>query len=83
MANSNLEVHLYGIGKDSLKKSNHEKPVDDPYYIWSGLYLGNWMVTLKHSSQNVDLRNYANVKFCSKQRGLRELRIILKLNNGD
>jgi hypothetical protein len=83
VANSNLEVHLYGIGKDSLKKSNHEKPVDDPYYIWSGLCLGNWMVTLKHSSQNVDLRNYANVKFCSKQRGLRELRITLKLNNGD
>jgi len=83
VANSNLEVHLYGIGKDSLKKSNHEKPVDDPYYIWSGLCLGNWMVTLKHSSQNVDLRNYAKVKFCSKQTGLRELRITLKLNNGD
>jgi hypothetical protein len=83
VANSNLEVHLYGIGKDSLKKSNHEKPVDDPYYVWSGPCLGNWMVTLKHSSQNVDLRDYAKVKFRSKQAGLRELRITLKLNNGD
>ena len=51
VANADLSVQLYGAGQDSIKKSNHEKPVDDPFYIWSGLCLENWMVTLKHKSK--------------------------------
>ena len=80
--NTELLVNLYGAGKDSLKKSNHEKPVDDPFYVWSGLCLGNWMVTLKHQSQNVDLTEFAKISWRSKQVGLRELRIAIKLANG-
>lgn len=81
--NSDLTVQLYGPGLDSLKKSNHDKPVDDPFYVWSGLCLENWMVTLKHKTQNVDLSSYAKIKWRSKQAGLRQLRISLKLANGD
>jgi hypothetical protein len=73
---------LYGAGKDSLKKSNHEKPVDDPYYVWSGLCLGNWLVSLKHKEFNADLTGFAKIRWRSKQAGLRELRIALKLANG-
>ena len=80
--NENLTVQLYGPGKDVIKKSNHEKPVDDPFYIWSGLCEGNWMLSLKHRQQNVDLTGFAKVKFRSKQVGLRELRISLKLADG-
>lgn len=80
--NSELIVNLYGPGKDSLKKSNHEQPVDDPFYVWSGLCLDNWMVTLKHKTQNVDLTGFAKIKWRSKQFGLRELRITLKLTDG-
>lgn len=80
--NPHLEVHLHGPGRDSLKKSNHEKPVDDPYYVWSGLCLDNWMVTLRHRSQNVDLSGFAKIKWRTKQVGLRELRISLKLADG-
>lgn len=82
VANADLTVHLYGAGQDSIKKSNHEKPVDDPFYIWSGLCLENWMVSLKHTSKNVDLTGFAKIKLRSKQVGLRELRITLKLANG-
>ena len=81
--NPELTVQFYGVGIDSLKKSHHEKPIDDPYYVWSGLCLGNWMVTLKHSTKNVDLMGFAKIKIRSKQSGLRELRISLKLANGD
>ncbi len=80
--NSELIVNLYGPGKDSLKKSNHEQPVDDPYYVWSGLCLENWMVTLKNKTQNVDLTGFAKIRWRSKQFGLRELRIALKLKDG-
>lgn len=83
VANVALTVQLYGPGLDSLKKSNHDKPVDDPFYVWSGLCLGNWMVSLKHKTKNVDLTSFAKVKIRSKQSGLRLLRITLKLANGD
>lgn len=80
--NPDLLVQLYGPGQDSLKKSNHERPADDPYYVWSGLCLGNWMVTLKHKNSNVDLTGFAKIKWRSKQFGLRQLRIALKLADG-
>jgi hypothetical protein len=72
----------YGPGKDSLTKSHHEKPLDDPYYIWSGRAMGNWMVSLKHRSMNVDLTSYAKIKWRTKQAGFRVLRITLKLADG-
>jgi len=80
--NPDLLVQLYGPGQGSLKKSNHEKPVDDPFYVWSGLCLGNWMVTLKHKTSNVDLTGFAKISWRAKQAGLRQLRITLKLANG-
>jgi hypothetical protein len=79
VSNTDLLVQLYGAGKDSLKKSNHEKPVDDPFYVWSGLCLGNWLVSLKHKEYNADLTGFAKIRWRSKQAGLRELRIALKL----
>jgi len=58
--NSDLLLNLYGPGCDSIKKSHHETPIDDPYYIWSGLCLGNWAVTLKHKTSFVDLSSIQN-----------------------
>lgn len=80
--NAELLVNLYGAGKDSLKKSNHPQPIDDPFYVWSGLCLGNWMVTLKHKNKDVDLTGFAKIKWRSKQVGLRQLRITIKLTDG-
>lgn len=80
--NPDLLVQLYGPGQDSLKKSHHPQPVDDPYYVWSGLCLGNWMVTLKHKTQNVDLTGFAKIHWRTKQFGLRQLRIALKQADG-
>jgi len=80
--NPELLVQLYGAGQDSIKKSHHEKPVDDPYYIWSGLCLSNWMVTLKHKNSNVDLSGFAKIRWRTKQSGIRQLRIVLKLADG-
>ena len=44
MANPDLLLGLYGPGEDGIKKSHHDKPADDPYYIWSGTCTGNWAV---------------------------------------
>jgi hypothetical protein len=82
VVNENLILGLYGPGCDSIKKSNHDAPDDDPYYIWSGLCTGNWAVTLKHAKSYVDLSSYAKIQWRSKQSGERRLHIVLKLADG-
>jgi hypothetical protein len=82
VSNPDLLLQLYGAGKDSLKKSNHDRPVDDPFYVWSGLCLENWLVSLKHKEYNVDLTGFAKIRWRAKQTGLRQLRIALKLASG-
>jgi hypothetical protein len=82
VSNNELILRLYGPGADSIKKSHHAAPDDDPYYIWSGLCLGNWAVTLKKKNSLVDLSGYAKVMWRSKQQGFRCLHLILKLADG-
>ena len=82
VANPDLIMGLYGPGKNLIKKSHHEKPADDPYYIWSGECLGNWAIALRHKSAYADLTGQAKIQWRSKQAGFRLLRIILKLADG-
>lgn len=77
-----LILGLYGPGKDSVKKSHHDKPVDDPYYIWSGTTTGNWALSLAYKDSLLDLSKYGRIRWRSKQFGFRELHIILKLADG-
>jgi hypothetical protein len=80
--NENLLLNLYGAGADSIKKSHHPNPVDDPYYIWSGLCLDNWAVTLKSKKSYVDLSEFSKIRWRSKQFGFRCLHVIIKLADG-
>lgn len=82
IANPQVVLGLYGPGREGIKKSHHEKPVDDPYYIWSGTANGNWVVTLKRKDAYADLTGFAKVRWRSKQAGYREARLVLKLANG-
>ena len=82
VGNQDLIVTLYGPGSDSIKKSHHETPIDDPFYTWSGLCLGNWAVTLQLKSGHMDLSCFSKIRWRSKQSGLRELHIVLKLADG-
>lgn len=82
VANPNLIMTIHGPGKIGIKKSHHDKPVDDPFYIWSGEATGNWAVTLRHRTALVDLRGMAKIRWRSKQAGFRHLRIVLGLADG-
>jgi hypothetical protein len=82
VVNKDLVLGLYGPGCDSIKKSHHETPADDPYYIWSGTCLGNWAVTLKNTKSFVDLSSFGKIMWRSKQAGLRCLHLVLKLADG-
>lgn len=82
VANPGLLLALYGPGKSGIKKSHHDKPADDPYYVWSGTAPANWAVTLRHQRQDVDLRGQARLRWRAKQAGFRVLYPILKLAGG-
>jgi hypothetical protein len=82
IANPNLVLSLYGPGKAGVKKSHHETPADDPYYLWTGTCEGNCAVTLRHKDSFVDLTGQAKLRWRTKQAGFRNLRIVLKLANG-
>ena len=82
VANPDLILSLYGPGKAAIRKSHHDTPADDPYYVWSGECPGNWAVGLRHRGAFVDLTGLAKVRWRNKQAGFRQLRLILKLADG-
>ena len=49
VSHPDLIVTRHGPGETGIKKSHHDKPADDPYYIWSGNCLdGTWGVSLQY-----------------------------------
>jgi len=82
VAAADLILSLYGPGKANIRKSHHDTPADDPYYVWSGECEGNWAVSLRHKSTIVDLTGLAKIRWRTKQAGFRQLHIILKLAGG-
>jgi len=82
VANPDLVLALHGPGRSGVKKSHHTKPVDDPYYVWSGTADGNWAASLRHRSGSADLTGAAKIRWRSKQSGFRYLRVVLKLADG-
>ncbi|MEP7270373.1 MAG: hypothetical protein ABI882_02660 [Acidobacteriota bacterium] len=82
VANPDLILFRYGPGKDQIKKSHHDQPKDDPYYVWSGECTSNWAIALRHRRLIADLGGGAKIRWRSKQTGFRQLRLILKLADG-
>ena len=82
VANTDLKLTLYGPGGATVRKSHHDKPADDPYYVWSGECPGNWALTLRHKKSDVDLTGQAKIRWRAKQSGFRLLRIVVKTSTG-
>lgn len=82
VVNPDLELCKYGSAEEQMRKSHHDTPEDDPYYVWSGLCQGKWALTLKHKGSLVDLSEYAIIRWRAKQSGFRCLHILLKLDDG-
>ncbi len=78
--NSDLVMALHGPGKNMIKKSHHDKPLDDPYYIWSGQCEGIWAITLTKRGSLADL-TYGRVRWRTKNFD-RVLKVVLGLEDG-
>ena len=82
VANPDLLLAVHGPGGHRLKKSHHDRPADDPFYLWSGEAEATWMVSLRHRRGAVDLRRLAKVRWRAKQTGFRRLHLVLRLADG-
>ncbi len=82
VANGELTLSLHGPGRVAVRKSHHDRPADDPYYVWSGECPGNWAVSLRRAGLDVDLTGLAKIRWRSKQSGFRQLRVVVKLAGG-
>jgi hypothetical protein len=82
VANPQLKLRLYGSARDQIKKSHHDQPADDPYYIWSGLCRGTWAVTLSRAGSQVDLSTGGLIRWRSRQSGDHFPRVLIRLANG-
>ncbi len=82
VSNPELVLTLYGTAKNQIKKSHHDQPANDPYYIWSGTCKGTWAVTLSKKDQALDLSRGGMIQWRSKQSGERFPRILIKLADG-
>jgi len=83
IGNSRVALALYGPGRDGVKKSHHDTPADDPYYVWDGTCGGNCAITLREKSAAVDLTGQAKIRWRTKQSGYRRLHVVVKLASGD
>jgi hypothetical protein len=82
LSNQNLLLALYGAGKGGMKKSHHDTPADDPYYVWDGTCEGNCAIALHDRANYADLTGLAKIRWRTKQSGFRRLHLILKLAGG-
>jgi hypothetical protein len=82
VSHPDLLVTRHGPGEAGIKKSHHDRPADDPYYIWSGEAEGNWALSLRNQKSQLDLTGLAKIRWRSKQAGFHMLRIVLKTSGG-
>lgn len=82
VANPDVVLTRHGPGEAKIKKSHHDQPADDPFYIWSGDTEANWAVSLRYGRSLLDLSGQAKIRWRAKQTGFRQLRVVLKLASG-
>jgi hypothetical protein len=77
--NPDLILTVHGPGRDAVKKSHHDQPADDPYYVWSGDTTAPWAISLRHRRGPIDLSGPARIRWRAKQSGFHELRVIVQV----
>jgi hypothetical protein len=82
LINPDVLLAVYGPGRLGLKKSHHDTPADDPYYVWDGTCEGNCAATLRDKASFADLTGLAKIRWRTKQSGFRRLHLIVKLAGG-
>jgi hypothetical protein len=81
VANSNLELKLYGSGKN-IQLTGNAGDESNPIHLWTGLCESPCAAALRDRNSMVDLTGLARIKWVTKMSGLHQVRPIVKLADG-
>ena len=81
VANSNLELKLYGDGKD-IQQTGADGSESNPTHLWTGLCTSNCAAALRDKDNYVDLTGLAKIRWLTKVSGFHQVHPILKLADG-
>jgi len=83
VATKGLILALHGPGKQWIKKSHHDKPADDPFYVWSGQCKASWAFSLRPKQYSIDLSAPgAKIRLRTRQSGGHKIYVLIK-NSGE
>jgi hypothetical protein len=80
-ANENLELKLYGSGKE-IQLTGTAGNESDPIHLWTGLCTNLCAATLRDKNNFADLTGLARIKWLTKVSGFHRVHPILKLADG-
>ncbi len=81
VSNPNLELKLYGDGKDLLV-TGAAGDETNPIHLWTGTCTATCAVTLRDKSNFVDLTGLARIRWVTKVSGFQKVHPIVKLASG-
>lgn len=82
VANSNLELKLYGPTAKELLLAGSPTNETNPVHPWTGMCTGPCGLTLRDKTNFVDLSGLARIKWVTKVSGLHQVRPLIKLASG-
>lgn len=80
-ANPNLELKLYGAGKD-IQLTGKTGDESNPLHLWTGLCTANCAAALRDKNNYVDLTGLAKIRWLTKVSGFHQVHPIVKLADG-
>jgi len=81
VGNPNLELKLYGAGKD-IQITGQAGDENNPPHLWSGLCAATCAVALRDKSNYIDLTGLAKIRWLTKVSGFHQVHPIVKLADG-
>ena len=81
VANPNLELKLYGDGKN-IQQTGQQGNEGNPIHLWSGLCTSNCAATLRDKNNYVDLTGLARIRWVTKVSGFHQVHPVLRLADG-
>jgi hypothetical protein len=82
VANSNLELKLYGPGQKGLMITGSAANPQNPTHVWTGMTTANSALTLRDKNNFLDLTGQAKVRWVTKVSGFQRIHPIVKLADG-
>ncbi|MBZ5578849.1 MAG: hypothetical protein LAP40_19990 [Acidobacteriia bacterium] len=81
VANANLELKLYGDGKD-MQATGTDTNESNPTHVWTGLCTSTCAAALRDKDNYVDLTGLAKIRWLTKVSGFHQVHPMIKLADG-